>query len=106
MYFIVVKFPVKDESVEQWPEIVREFTAATRAEPGNLWFDWSRSLENPNEFILCEAFTDFGAEPHVTSEHFAKGLETMKPALAETPRIISRTVEGSGWDEMGELQVD
>ncbi len=105
MYFIVVKFPVKDESVEQWPEIVREFTEATRAEPGNLWFEWSRSLDNPNEFILCEAFTDEGAEPHVTSDHFAKGLEAMKPHITATPKILSRQIDGDGWDEMGELQV-
>lgn len=48
MYFIVVKFPVKPESVEDWPSIVAEFTEATRAEEGNLWFEWSRSLADPN----------------------------------------------------------
>ena len=55
--------------------------------------------------MLVEAFQDDAGEAHVTSDHFAKGLEAMKPTLAETPRIISRTVEGSGWDEMGELKV-
>lgn len=39
MIFIVVKFPVKSEYVDQWPELVAEFTRATRAEPGNLWFE-------------------------------------------------------------------
>ena len=105
MYFIVVKFPVKPESVEYWPLIVAEFTEATRAEEGNLWFEWSRSLADPNEFVLVEAFTDEGAEPHVTSEHFAKGLETMRPHLTATPKIVSRQVDGEGWDEMGELKI-
>src|SRR5690606_24493210 len=72
MYFIVVKFPVKPGHAEQWPEIVREYTEATRAEPGNKWFEWSRSLEDPNEFVLVEAFEDDGAGPHVQSDHFAK----------------------------------
>ena len=105
MYFIVVKFNVKPESVELWPEVVREFTAATRAEPGNIFFEWSKSLEDANEFVLVEAFTDEGATPHVTSDHFKQGLEAMRPHLASTPKIVSRQVDGEGWGEMGELQI-
>jgi hypothetical protein len=30
----------------------------------------------------------------------------MQPALAETPKIISRQLDGAGWDSMGELRVD
>ncbi|MGB3602338.1 putative quinol monooxygenase [Gordonia sp. (in: high G+C Gram-positive bacteria)] len=105
MYFIVVKFQVKPESAETWPAIVADFTAATRAEPGNLWFDWSRSVEDPNEYVLVEAFTDDGAGPHVSSDHFAKGLEAMRPHLVSTPKIVSRQVDGDGWGEMGELQI-
>lgn len=106
MYFIVVKFPVKPESVEKWPELVREYTEATRAEPGNIFFEWSRSMETENEFVLVEAFTNDGAAPHVNSDHFAKGLETMRPHLTSTPKIISRQVDGEGWEPMGELQID
>ena len=106
MYFIAVKFRVKPESVEKWPELVSEFTEATRAEPGNLFFDWSKSLDEENEYVLVEAFTDEGAGPHVKSDHFKKGLDAMRPHLTETPRIISRQVEGNGWEPMGELQID
>lgn len=106
MYMIVVKFPVKPEYAEQWPELVRAFTEATRAEDGNLFFEWSRSLDDPHEYVLVEGFTDDGAGPHVNSDHFAAGLETMRPALAATPKILSRQVEGDGWDAMGELQID
>ena len=106
MYFIVVKFQVKPSSADTFPEAVAEFTAATRAEAGNLWFDWSRSLEDPNEYVLVEAFTDEGAGPHVSSDHFAKGLEAMRPHLVSTPKIISRQIDGDGWDAMGELQID
>ena len=106
MILIVVKYRTKPEYTEQWPEIVREFTEATRAEPGNIFFEWSRSVEVDDEWVLVEAFQDDAGEAHVTSDHFAKGLEAMKPAIAATPQIISRTVEGAGWDEMGELKVD
>ncbi|GAA3708796.1 putative quinol monooxygenase [Zhihengliuella alba] len=106
MIFIVVKYKVKPEEAETFIEKNRAFTEATRAEEGNLWFEWSRSVEDPNEFVLVEAFKDDAGEAHVTSEHFKRGLETMRPLLAETPRIVSRMVEGEGWDRMGELQVD
>lgn len=106
MHFIVVKFTTKPDWSERWLELVAGFTAATRAEPGNLWFDWSRSVENPAEFILVEAFTDDGAGPHVNSDHFKQAMQDMPQALASTPKIISRSVEGDDWDDMGELTVE
>ncbi|MDS2172458.1 MULTISPECIES: putative quinol monooxygenase [unclassified Nesterenkonia] len=108
MIFIVVKFQVKPELADQWPEITREFTEATRAEPGNKWFDWSRSVEDPNEYVLVEAFDDDAAEAHVTSDHFLRAIAEggpMHQALVSTPKIISRQIDGDGWDEMGEMQV-
>ena len=44
MILINVKFPVKPEFADQWPELSREFTETTLEEPGNLWFEWSRSV--------------------------------------------------------------
>ena len=77
MILIVVKYRTKPEYTEQWPEIVREFTEATRAEPGNIFFEWSRSVEVDDEWVLVEAFQDDAGEAHVTSDHFAKGLEAI-----------------------------
>lgn len=105
MIFIVVKQQVKPEYAERFLEMVRPFTEATRAEEGNLFFEWSRSVEDPNEFILVEGFKDDAGEAHVNSAHFAAGLEAMREALAATPKIISRQIEGEGWDEMGELKI-
>ncbi|NDK30759.1 putative quinol monooxygenase [Nesterenkonia haasae] len=108
MILIVVKFPVKASHAEQWPEIVREFTNATRAEPGNKFFEWSRGVEDPNEYVLVEGFEDDAAEAHVTSEHFQAAIDPQGPmhrALAATPRIISQTIEADGWSEMGEMKV-
>lgn len=106
MHFIVVKFTTKPEWSDRWMELVAGFTQATRAEPGNLWFDWSRSIENEREYVLVEAFTDDGAGPHVNSDHFKQAMQEMPQALESTPKIISRSVEGDGWDAMGELTID
>lgn len=107
MYFIVVKFQVKPEFTDSFMERVADYTQKTRAEEGNLWFDWSISVENPNEFVLVEAFRDDeAAAAHVNSAHFAEGLEAMRPVLVATPKIVSRKVEDEGWDDMGELKID
>ncbi|WP_017577537.1 putative quinol monooxygenase [Nocardiopsis kunsanensis] len=106
MILIVVKYRVKPEAKDTFLDAVAGFTAATRAEPGNLWFEWSRSVERDDEFVLVEAFQDGAGEAHVNSDHFRAGLESIKPLLAETPLIVSRQVEGEGWDRMGELQID
>ena len=105
MIFIVVKFKVKPDWSERWLGLVDDFTKATRQEPGNLWFDWSRSVDDPNEFVLVEAFKDDAAGDHVNSDHFRKAMADMPQALAETPRIISRQLDGEGWDLMGELTI-
>jgi quinol monooxygenase YgiN len=105
VYFIVVKFPVKPEFADRWLDLVDGFTTATRAEPGNLWFDWSRSVEDPCEFVLVEAFTDDGAGPHVNSDHFKKAVQELPQALARTPKIVSRQIAGEGWDAMGEMAI-
>lgn len=107
MLFIVVKFQVAPGHRDDWLSITDEFTAATRAEPGNLWFEWSRSTENPGEFILVEAFRDHRAgAAHVNSEHFRAGLAAMRPALTCTPQIIHTEIDAEGWSAMGELQID
>lgn len=106
MYLIVVKFPVKPESVDTWMDVVADYTANVRAEEGNIFFEWSRSVEDPHEFVLVEAFTDEGASAHVASPHFTEGIEAMRPHISATPKIVSRQVDGDGWDEMGELKMD
>ncbi len=105
MYFIVVKFQVLPEWTDRFMDLVADFTSATRAEPGNLFFDWSRSVEDEREFMLVEGFTDEGAGPHVNSEHFKAAIASMPQALAATPRIISRQIDGDGWGPMGEMTV-
>ena len=106
MIFITAKFRVRPDEADAWPEISRSFTEATRAEPGCLWFDWSRSLDDPTEYVLVEAFRDDEAGgAHVRSDHFAAAQRGLPPHLAETPRIVNFTVPQDDWSELGELAV-
>ncbi len=67
MIFIAAKFRIKPEHADDWAEISRPFTEATRAEDGCLWFDWSRSLDDASEYVLVEAFRDGGARTGLPS---------------------------------------
>lgn len=107
MIFITARFRVRPEHADQWPEISRAFTEATRAEPGCLWFDWSRSLDDSDEYVLVEAFRDDEAgAAHVGSEHFRAAQQELPPHLAETPRVVNANVPGTDWSELGEMAVD
>ncbi|UQX88656.1 antibiotic biosynthesis monooxygenase [Jatrophihabitans telluris] len=106
MIFITAKFPVKPEDADRWPEISARFTEATRGEEGCLWFDWSRSLDDPNEYVLVEAFRDGDAgAAHVNSAHFTAAQAELPQHLAATPKIVSISIPQDDWSELGELAV-
>lgn len=106
MILIVVKFAVRPEYAEEFIERAAPFTRATRAEEGNLFFEWSRSVEDENEFVLVEGFRDGDAgAAHVSSPHFKRAIEEMPAWLSATPRIIHVEAPGDDWSTMGELSV-
>ena len=106
MIFITAKFLIKAEDADRWPEIANAFTTATRAEPGCLWFDWFRGVDNPDEYVLVEAFRDGAAgAAHVGSAHFKQAQQDLPGHLVATPRIVSQTVDQDDWSELGEMAV-
>src|SRR5712671_7621034 len=94
MIFIVVKWTIKPERTGNWLAEVDEFTQGTRSEPGNIFFEWSRSVDNPDQFVLVEAFQDDAAAAHVNSGHFKAAMAWMPEVVAETPQIINVQVPG------------
>ena len=104
MIFINVKYQVKPEETATFLEKLADYTSACRAEEGCLFFEWYRSTERENEFLLVEMYRDAEAgEKHVNASHFQVGLDAMRPLISETPEIISKDIEGEGWGPMGEL---
>lgn len=105
MIFIVVKWPVKPEHSDNWLSVVDDFTRGTRSEPGNLFFDWSRSAEDPHEWVLVEGFRDGAAgSEHVSSDHFKAAIAKLPDYVSATPKIISKEIDVDGWGDMAEVQ--
>ena len=106
MIFIVVRMTIRPEQANSWLSLVDEFTQMTRNEPGNLFFEWSQSVDNPNQYILVEAFADANAgSAHVQSDHFKDATSWMSDVVATTPEIIHVEIPGvTGWSEMAEVR--
>lgn len=105
MIFICVKWKVKPEYADRWVELTEDFTQATRAEEGNLFFEWSRSVEDPHQYVLIEAFKDDAAEAHVSAEHFKQAQAELPHYVQETPLVRNVLMEGDHWDRLGEFEV-
>jgi quinol monooxygenase YgiN len=106
MIFITAKFRILPQYADRWPEIAAGFTRATQAEPGCLWFEWSRSVTDPAQYVLIEAFADDDAgAAHVQSAHFKQAQQTLPPHLAQTPRIVNFKVPQDDWSLLGEMAV-
>lgn len=104
MIFIVVKFTIRPERGDDWLTLVDDFTQATRREPGNIFFEWSRSVDTPHQFVLVEAFESSAAgEAHVNSDHFKTAMAWIPDVITKTPEIINVEVPGDGWAQMAEL---
>ncbi|MFD7732426.1 putative quinol monooxygenase [Kitasatospora phosalacinea] len=75
-----------------------------RAEEGNVFFEWSRSVDDPHQYVLLEAFRDGEAGGrHVESEHFRTAMAWMPDFISRTPEIVNVEVPGTGWSAMAEL---
>jgi quinol monooxygenase YgiN len=104
MIFIVVRFTIRPEHADDWLTRVDDFTQATRAEEGNLFFEWSRSVDNPHQFVLVEAFASPEAGGvHVASDHFRTAMSWMPDVVASTPEIVNVEVPQHGWGTMAEV---
>ena len=106
MIFIVTKNRARRKYADEWVSRVQDFTTATRAEPGNLFFDWYRSVDDPTVYMLVEAFADRAAgEAHVNSDHFKQATVVLSELLAAVPEIINVEVP-DGWAQVSERPPD
>jgi quinol monooxygenase YgiN len=104
---IVVRHPVRPEFADDWLDLVQEFTTATRAEAGNICFEWYRSAEDPDLWLLVEAFRDGEAgKAHVESAHFQAAIGMLPKWLKDVPEIVHVEAPGDGWSRMSEIQIE
>jgi quinol monooxygenase YgiN len=103
---IVVKFPVRPERAEEWSALAADYASAVNAEEGSLFFEWSRSLEEPDTFVCVEGFRDAAAgASHVGTVAFKRFVDAAPDLVAAQPQIIYVDApDVPGWGPMGEIQ--
>jgi quinol monooxygenase YgiN len=106
MILIVVKFPVRPDRTDEWTALAIDYARAVQAEEGSLFFEWSRSLEEPDTFVCVEGFRDAAAgQAHTGTEHFRRFVAEAPDLVARQPEIIYVDApEVTGWGPMGEIQ--
>ncbi|MDQ1636286.1 MAG: hypothetical protein QOJ32_3095 [Frankiaceae bacterium] len=107
MIFIVVKTKLRPGYADAYLEAGRPFLEATRREPGNLWFEKYRGVDDPDTVVTIEAFVDEAAgEAHVASPHFQESMEgpSTRHMVEGVPDILHiKLPDKAGWDKMAEF---
>jgi quinol monooxygenase YgiN len=106
MILIVVKFPVRPERSGEWTALAGDYARAVNAEDGSLFFEWSRSLDEPDTFVCVEGFRDAAAgQSHTGTDHFKRFVEEAPDLVSAQPQIIYVDApDVGGWGPMGEIQ--
>lgn len=106
MIQITVKFPIREDKMSEWEEISADYAEAVTAEPGNIFFEFSRSVLEPQTFICIEGFRDDAAgKEHMAQPHVEKFMGVMPDIVSAQPQIIYVDAEEvDGFGPMGEIQ--
>ena len=106
MILITVKFPIREDRLEEWQDLSAYYAQAVNAEPGCVFFEFSRSVTEPNTFVCLEGFRDAeaGAE-HMRQNHVSRFMAEMPDIVSAQPQIIYVDApQVEGFAPMGEIQ--
>jgi quinol monooxygenase YgiN len=72
-YVVSAKWRAKPGKEDRLKALCEEMTEPSRAEPGNVYYQAQRSLDDPQLFYLYEQYVDeAGYEAHQDTEHFTR----------------------------------
>jgi quinol monooxygenase YgiN len=101
-YVVSAYWRAKAGKEDRLAQVIEELTAPSRAEPGNVFYQAQRAVDDPRLFYLYEQYADEAAyEAHMDSEHFTRLVkqEAIPELLEERRREFFTTLV----DERGGL---
>ncbi len=83
-YQVIARYYPQEGQTETVLGHLAALAAASRTEPANLSYDFFRGVENPDEIVIIESYTDAaGFDAHRAAPHFETiGLGRIIPLLA------------------------
>jgi quinol monooxygenase YgiN len=93
-YVVAATWTAKEGQADTIAEVIRVMTPLSRAEPGCLFYQAQRSVDNPRVFFLYEQYVDAaGYEAHMATPHFEKHVRgTAIPNLESRERAFYETI--------------
>jgi len=95
-YVVSAKWRAKAGKEDRLLEVIREITPPSRAEPGNVFYQAQRSVDDPRLFYLYEQYVDeAGYRAHQDSEHFTRLVkeEAIPDLLEDRERAFYETID-------------
>lgn len=92
-YVVAAIWTAREGEADKILDVIKKMTPLSKQEPACLYYQSSRSLENPNVFFLYEQYKDAdGYEAHMSTPHFEDlvrgiaipNLESRERAFYET----------------------
>jgi quinol monooxygenase YgiN len=106
MILINIRFPIRGDKIDEWLALADAYAKACNAEEGSVYFEFSRSLDDSNAFILVEAYRDAEAgAAHVGTDHANNFFATAPDLVSAQPQIVYiDSPEMKGFGPMAEIQ--
>ena len=84
-YVVSAHWRAKEGKEDRLAALIEEMTPPSRAEPGNLFYQAQRAVDDPQLFYLYEQYADEAAyQAHMDAEHFTRLVkEEAIPELLE-----------------------
>jgi quinol monooxygenase YgiN len=102
---INIKMQIRPEKMDQWLALADSYAKDVNSEDGCLFFQFSRSLTDDNEFVCIEGFKDADAgAAHVKQPYVKRFFEVTPDLVATQPQIIYIDTPHDGFGPMGEIQ--
>ena len=105
MILINIRMQIRPEKMDEWLAVAHAYSKDVNSEEGCLFFNFSRSISDENEFICIEGFKDAEAgATHVRQPHVKKFFEVTPDLVATQPQIIYIDTPHDGFGPMGEIK--
>lgn len=105
MIVINIVMPIRPERMDDWLALADSYARDVNAEEGCLFFRFSRSLTDENEFVCIEGFQDAEAGATHVAQPYVKAFFDAAPDLVSAqPQILYIDTPHDGFVPMGEIQ--
>jgi quinol monooxygenase YgiN len=102
---INIVMPIRPEKMDEWLQVADAYAKDVNSEEGCLFFKFSRSIDDENEFVCIEGFRDSDAgAAHVAQPYVKKFFETAPDLVSAQPQILYIDTPHDGFGPMGEIQ--